>query len=39
MIKEKLLESSPKSGEFPKIPDDLFDEDEDESLDAAETDR
>ena len=25
MIKEKLLEFSPESEEFPKIPDDLFD--------------
>ena len=38
MIKEKLLESSPKSEEFPIIPDGLFDEDDDEALDPAEPD-
>ena len=38
IIKEKLLESSPKSEEFPKIPDDPFDEDDDEALDPAELD-
>ena len=38
MIKEEPLESSPKSEEFPKIQDDLFDEDDDKVLDPAEPD-
>ena len=38
MIKEKYLESSPKSEEFPKIPGDLLDQDENEALDPAEQD-
>ena len=32
------MESSPESEEFPKIPDDLFDEDDDEVLDPAKPD-
>ena len=37
-VKEKLSESSSKSGEFPKIPDDLFNEDGDKGLDPAKPD-
>ena len=37
-IKKKLSESSPKSEEFPKMPDDLFDEDDDKALDPAKSD-
>ena len=36
VIKEKLLESSPESEEFPEIPDNLFNKDDDIVLDLAE---
>ena len=38
MIKEKLSESSPRSEEFSKTPDDLFDEDDDIALGPVEPD-